>query len=365
MMSWVLVILGFSLLIVLHEAGHFFAAKATGMRVEKFFLFFGPKIWSVKRGETEYGIATIPAGGYVKISGMSPEDKLPPGEEHRGYYEMPVWKRIVVIGAGPAVNIALAFAILFVVLLTSSMGATPRIDEVLPKSPASGALEPGDRIIAIDGSRYANLSQDARVTAFRAEINNHGCAGPDKDGCIAATPARVKVERDGRVETVLVKPEYSAAAGRALMGFGFGGRPVDVSAGEAADKSSAFMWEVTTKTLTVFANLVDEEQRKEVSGVVGVSSVANETIDEFGATDALILLAVVSLSLGLINLFPFLPLDGGHIFWSLVEKVRGKPVPFSVMERAGAVGFVLVIMLFFLGLTNDIGRLTGEGFDVR
>ena len=125
------------------------------------------------------------------------------------------------------------------------------------------------------------------------------------------------------------------------------------------------MWEITTKTVTVFANLLDAEQRKEVSGVVGTSAVANETINEFGATEAFILLAVVSLSLGLINLFPFLPLDGGHIFWSLVEKVRGKPVPFSVMERAGAVGFVLVIMLFFLGLSNDIGRLTGEGFNVR
>jgi regulator of sigma E protease len=117
--------------------------------------------------------------------------------------------------------------------------------------------------------------------------------------------------------------------------------------------------------VTVFANLLDAEKRKEVSGVVGTSEVAHQTIDKFGATEAFVLLAVVSLSLGLINLFPFLPLDGGHIFWSLVEKVRGKRVPFAVMERAGAIGFVLVIMLFFLGLSNDIGRLTGEGFNVR
>ena len=85
----------------------------------------------------------------------------------------------------------------------------------------------------------------------------------------------------------------------------------------------------------------------------------------FSAREALTLLAVISLSLGLINLFPFLPLDGGHIFWSVVEKIRGRPVPFRVMERASAVGFVLVIMLFFIGLTNDIGRLTGQGFNVR
>jgi regulator of sigma E protease len=365
-MSWVLVILGFSLLIVLHEAGHFVAAKACGMRVEKFYLFFGPKIASVKRGETEYGIATIPAGGYVKISGMSPEDKLPPGEEHRGYYEMPVWRRIVVIGAGPAVNVALAFLILFLIGLSSATGGTQEIDQVLAKSPATGVLEPGDRLLAVDGSRYLNRDQNGRVEGFRAEVNTHGCAGGDQeDGCAAATPARLTIERDGRVETVLVRPEYSAVADRTLVGFGFGTEEVEIGVGEAADRASGFMWEVTTKTLTVFANLLDAEQRKEVSGVVGTSAVANETINEFGATEALILLAVVSLSLGLINLFPFLPLDGGHIFWSLVEKVRGKPVPFSVMERAGAVGFVLVIMLFFLGLSNDIGRLTGEGFNIR
>jgi regulator of sigma E protease len=167
------------------------------------------------------------------------------------------------------------------------------------------------------------------------------------------------------VHTVLVRPEYSAAANRALVGFGFGSHPVDISVSAAVDSSTGFMWEISTKTVSVFANLLDAEKRKEVSGVVGTSEVAQQTIDKFGATEAFLLLAVVSLSLGLINLFPFLPLDGGHIFWSLVEKVRGKRVPFAVMERAGAVGFVLVIMLFFLGLSNDIGRLTGEGFNVR
>jgi regulator of sigma E protease len=130
------------------------------------------------------------------------------------------------------------------------------------------------------------------------------------------------------------------------------------------ERSLDLMWRVTSGTVTVFARLFEEERRKEVSGVVGVGDVANQTL-EIGTERSLLLLGLVSLSLGLINLFPFLPLDGGHIFWSLVEKVRRKPVPFSVMERAGVVGFVLVIMLFFLGLTNDIGRLTGEGFNVR
>jgi len=98
--------------------------------------------------------------------------------------------------------------------------------------------------------------------------------------------------------------------------------------------------------------------------VVGVSKVAHDTILS-SLADAVVLLAVVSLSLAIVNLFPFLPLDGGHIFWAVVEKVRRRPVPFSVMERAGVVGFMLVIGLFLIGFTNDIGRLTGGGFDVR
>ena len=104
-MTWVLAFAGFAALIILHEFGHFTAAKATGMRVERFFLFFPPKLVSIKRGETEYGIGAIPLGGFVKITGMNPDEELPPEVAPRAYYHQPVWKRIVVIGAGPAVNI--------------------------------------------------------------------------------------------------------------------------------------------------------------------------------------------------------------------------------------------------------------------
>jgi len=363
-MSWVLVFLGFSLLIILHEAGHFFAAKATGMRVERFFLFFGPKLVSVKRGETEYGIAAIPAGGYVKISGMHPEDKLPPGEEHRGYYEQPVWKRIVVIGAGPAVNIVLAFAILFVLALGGDQ-PTRSVERVLPKTPAAAiGLRPGDEILAVDGSRYLHRNAEGRIEGFRQEIASHQCTGRQVDGCRAETPATLTLKRNGHIRSVAVRPEYDAGEGRAIVGFAYGEAPAHRGIGEAATKAGNLMWLVSSRTATVFARLFEDEKRKEVSGVVGVSDVAHQTIG-LGLEPALFLLALVSLSLGLINLFPFLPLDGGHIFWSLVEKVRGAPVPYRVMERAGALGFVLVIMLFALGLTNDIGRLTGEGFHVR
>jgi regulator of sigma E protease len=363
-MNWVLIFLGFSALIILHEAGHFIAAKATGMRVERFFLFFPPKLVSVKRGETEYGIGAIPAGGFVKITGMNPDEELPPEVEARGYYHQPVWKRIVVIAAGPAVNIVLAFVILFAVWWLAANQINQTVGEVVPGAPAAAVLQEGDEIVAVDGRRYPALSTERRLERFRDDIDSHRCAGGQVDGCRASTPVTLAVRRDGRVFTTTLRPEYDAAAERSLIGIRYGTEPADLGAGAAAGEAANMMWEVSTNTITVFANLLDSERREEVSGVVGVSDVANQTI-EIGTAEALMLLAVVSLSLGLINLFPFLPLDGGHIFWSLVEKVRRKPVPFSVMERAGAIGFVLVIMLFFIGLTNDIDRLSGEGFKVR
>ena len=124
------------------------------------------------------------------------------------------------------------------------------------------------------------------------------------------------------------------------------------------------MWFFTTKTVETIAGIFNAEKRKQVSGVVGSYEVTRQTI-ELSFERAIYLLAIISLSLGVINLFPFLPLDGGHIFWALAEKVRGRAIPFAVMERAGFIGFVLVIALFMIGFTNDIGRLTGEGFGVR
>jgi regulator of sigma E protease len=124
------------------------------------------------------------------------------------------------------------------------------------------------------------------------------------------------------------------------------------------------VWLVTRETGSVFGHLFEAKQRKQVSGIVGVSDVAHQAIG-LGVFPTLILLGLVSLSLGLINLLPILPLDGGHIFWSVIEKLRGRPVPLRVVERATVVGIALVAVLMFIGLSNDIGRLTGEGFHVR
>jgi regulator of sigma E protease len=363
-MSWLLVFLGFCLLIVLHEGGHYVAAKATGMRVEKFFLFLGPKLVSFKRGETEYGIAAIPLGGYAKISGMNPEEELPPEVEPRAYSRQPVWKRIVVVAAGPAVNIALAFAIFFIAFLFYSQRPTQAVGEVNGGAPAATVLRPGDRIRAVDGRSYPALGLDERLERFGKQVASHECPGRQVNGCKAATPVKLEVLRDGSVRTIFVRPEYDREYGRTLIGFSYADAPEDVGAGTALDRAADSMWLVTHRTASIVSRIFEAEQRKQLSSVVGISDVGHQTV-EVGVFPSLVLLAIVSLSLGLFNLLPILPLDGGHIFWSLLEKLRGKPVSLRVMERATVVGIALVVLLFFIGLNNDIGRLTGEGFNVR
>src|SRR5579862_1273104 len=153
-MSYLLAFLGIAALILLHEAGHFAAAKAVGMRVERFSLFFGPMLWSRRWGETEYGVAAIPLGGYVKITGMNPEEEIPEEARPRAYYNQPVWKRIVVILAGPVVNLVVAFAIIWGLTLQYGHFVTnDRVYSVIHPSAAAGILHPGDRIVSVDGVR--------------------------------------------------------------------------------------------------------------------------------------------------------------------------------------------------------------------
>jgi regulator of sigma E protease len=355
-LSWFLAFAGFAVLIILHEFGHFLAAKAVGMRVERFFLFFPPKVVSVTKGETEYGIGAIPLGGFVKITGMNPDDELEPDVAPRAYYHQPVWKRIVVIAAGPAVNVLIAFFVFFG-LAFGVTELTKQIGRIEPGSPAVGKLRPGDEIVAVDGIRGSGRR-------LARQVNRHRCPGTPTDGCVARSSATFTVRRDGRLRRIRIRPEYDAAIKRHRVGFSYALRDANPSIPEAARISTTFMWEVTSSTVSVIGKIFKAREREQISGVVGSYEVTRRAI-EFDSRRALLLLGVISLSLAVINLFPFLPLDGGHIFWSLVEKIRGRPVPFRVMERASALGFLLVIMLFAIGLSNDIGRLTGEGFQVR
>jgi regulator of sigma E protease len=365
--SWILAFVGFAALIILHELGHFAAAKAVGMRVERFALFFPPLVWKVRRGETEYAIGTIPLGGYVKITGMNPAEDIPPEVAHRAYFRQPVWKRVVVIAAGPLVNIVIAFAIFAGLFWANgTVEPPPRVAAVEPASPAAGALRPGDVIVAVDGKRPQGATLRAQQDFVVREIATHRCAGTPVEGCRAAQPVTLTVRRGGALQTVRIAPFYDARPGYKRMRIGFAPDGTVRPAGpvRAAELSGDQMWAITTGTVKAIAGVFNAEQRKQINGVVGSYEYTRQAFT-LSVTAALSLLGAISLSLGVVNLFPFLPLDGGHIFWALAEKVRGRAIPFGVMERAGFVGFALVIALFLIGFTNDLGTLAGDGFRLR
>jgi regulator of sigma E protease len=357
-MSYVLAFLGFVALIILHEGGHFVAAKAVGMRVERFSLFMGPLLVKFRRGETEYGIGPLPLGGYVRITGMNPNEEIPAEVLPRAYYNQPVWKRVVVILAGPFVNLLIAFGIVWALVLSSGqVVATTKVLQVVSGSPAASVLSPRDLVVSVDGVSGSE-------TAIRNQINKHPCAGPQVNGCLAATPARVVVRRDGHLLTVEIRPRYSAADNRPLIGVDFGTKQVPVGALKGASITATQLWTVTKQTVSVVVRLFQPQQRKQLHSIVYGYSATQQSFAT-STTQALWVLALISLSLAIINLFPFLPLDGGHVFWAVAEKLRGKRIPFEVMERAGVVGFALIVLVFVIGLTNDISTLSGPGISLR
>jgi regulator of sigma E protease len=370
--NWLITILGIMALIVLHELGHFAAAKAVGMRVERFSLFFPPKIVGIKRGETEYMIGAIPAGGYVKITGMNPEEieGLAPEVARRAYYNQVPWKRIVVILAGPGVNLLIAFLLFWGVLFAGSMngaltleGVNPGVQTLKPGTtavgavernmPATGMLRPGDRILTVDGHPV-----DVR-TAVEG-ISSHRCAGVLVEGCRARTAVAVTVRRQGRLVKLSVVPRYSKEVGRMLLGFQFAAPgPKSFGVLAAAGTSAREMWAMTTQTFSGLAKaLTSSKQRHQISSIVGISQVTEQAVAA-GPGRALVVIGYVSLVLAVLNLMPFLPLDGGHVLWAVAEKLRGRRVSLAAMWRFSSVGIALLLFLVVSGFTNDIGRLAG------
>jgi regulator of sigma E protease len=370
-MNWLITILGIMALIVLHEAGHFAVAKAVGMRVERFSLFFPPKLVGIKRGDTEYMIGAIPAGGYVKITGMNPAEieDLPPEIASRAYYTQAPWRRIVVILAGPGVNLLIAFVLFWVVLFGGSVNGaitlgeanpgvrtldspTTSVEAVLPATPAAGVLHVGDRILTVDGHRVsARTAVDA--------IASHRCVGSPTEGCRARTPVLLTVRRAGRVVGLSIVPRYSKEAKRMLLGFQFAVPVRTFGALAAAGASAREMWGMTTQTFKGLAKaLTSAKQRGQVSSIVGISQVTERAVAA-GPGKGLVVIGYVSLVLAVLNLLPFLPLDGGHVLWAVAEKLRGRRVSLTAMWRFSSVGIALLLFLVVSGFSNDIGRLGG------
>jgi regulator of sigma E protease len=273
---------------------------------------------------------------------------------------------VVVILAGPGVNILIAFVLFWAILFSGSLNGasalesinpavatlTPTVKAVERGQPAEGKLLPGDRIVSVDG-------RPATFTSTMEAVNVHRCAGPLVEGCRAATPVHLTVKRAGHDVSLSVYPRYNAHSKRMLIGFQFAAVAKRFGAATAATTSLSEMWHSTTQTLTGFVKaLTNSKTRGEVSSIIGIADVGHQTVAA-GTGYALVFLGYLSLVLAVINLFPFLPLDGGHVAWALAEKVRGKRVSLMAMYRYSSVGIILLLFLVINGVSNDVSRLTG------
>ena len=388
-MGFVAAIVGLALLILIHEAGHFFAARAVGMTPRKFYLGFGPPLVKTTRGKVEYGIGSLPLGGYVKIPGMSrpsPGDlkaTLPPdvrdahqvelarldaaiarndfddaraelaslrpliGEsrlvqelawslEPDAYWRQATWRRLVAIGAGPGINLLFAFLLFTGLFMISTTKGTNVIARVEAGSPAAAAgLHSGDRIVSVAGTR---VKPDDIAHAIR------GTNG---------TPFTLVVKRGSR--RVVVGPTHARLSdGVYRIGIAIEGRAGPGESPPAAAKDAlSLSWAVTADTVRGLGHLVTGRDTNNVSSSVGIVKAQSQAWRQ-GLRDFLSVLGLISLALALMNLIPVLPLDGGHIVLAVVEKLRGRTFAQAVYIRYSVVGLTLFAVLMYFGLRNDL-----------
>jgi regulator of sigma E protease len=401
-------ILGLALLILVHEAGHFYASLAVGLRPRRFYVGFPPPLVKKERNGIEYCLGAIPLGGFVTIPGMhrpiahdaerrfsaaisevpalagsvdrvkrslDAEDfagtpstldelegglrvaKLSPAARSSAekgltelrdalgpdaYWKAPTWKRLVAIGAGPAANILLTIVIFTLLYMTVAGQATTTIATIAPElepgvtSPAQSiGLMAGDRIVAINGE--AVKADDISATI----------------GDSAGAALVLTVVRNGK-ELELGPIAAQEVDGRYRLGLGLEGTslPFAQSVGQAFEVTGIVSLEIG-KSL---GRLVTGEGRDDVSSPIGITRASSDAVER-GAESYLWVLGLISLSVALLNLLPLLPLDGGHILFALIEGARGKFVRREIYERVSVVGLGVVLLLFFVGLTNDIGNL--------
>jgi regulator of sigma E protease len=402
-MTILVAIVGLGVLILVHELGHFLVSLGLGMRPRRFYIGFPPAIWKRTRNGIEYGVGAIPLGGFVKIPGMHrpypgdvdmglgrvlgdvpslqgaagrlrgalaaddhdaardslrvmrelvAERDLPPHvassvlkglddlEDALGpnaYWRAPTWKRVAAIAAGPAANILLALVLFTGLFMTSAGKATTTVEAVSAGSPAATAgLQAGDRIASIDGavvqaddiSRVISGSHGRRLTVVVV-----------REGSRVKLPATSARLRDGVYRL-----------GFMLSGEGL---PPLRAAGEALTLTG----QVTRDIGASLGRLVTGSGRDQISSPVGIVQGSSDAAKQ-GTESFLFVLGLISLSIALLNLLPLLPLDGGHIVFAIAEGIRGRAVRREIYERVSVVGIGLVLLLFVIGLSNDIGRLS-------
>lgn len=372
--------------IMIHEAGHFIAAKLLGFKATKFFIGFGPTVWSFQKGETEYGIKLIPAGGFVKIVGMNPYEDVAPEDEPRSYPNRPKWQRAIMIAAGPATHWPLAFIILAVTAMTigfptGEVTNTVAVVETTidgEETPASEAgLVPGDRIIAVDGAEVSTWQETRRAirqnagqpTTFRFVRD-----GEEQEVTVALGTA--VFDEEGRiVDYAPAGEELPAQAGQTAVGFlgvqpdqrfetmGFGEAMVD-SAAQTGRLTGFLVTQIGAPFTTVFngdlwsALSGDGPRQPEEApvGIVGAGRIAGETVERGMYTEFIGLMVGLTIFVGLINLLPLPPLDGGHLAVLAFEAITRKRVDIKKLIPVAAAVISFFVLLFFAVLYLDLAR---------
>ena len=355
--------------VMLHEFGHYLTARKFGMRVSEFFLGFGKRIWSFTRGETEFGLKAIPAGGYCRIEGMTPNDEMPAGEEGRAFFAASSLKKLIVLGAGSFAHFVLGFLLIFSIFFAVGYQAVlPEISKVTPQSAAAAAgFQADDRILTIDGQEVDNWATDSKKIA-------------QSEG----RELTFTVERDGQILTLTAKPQYLEEEKRYLLGVitkigierdGF--IPSIQNASKAswalARESVKSLFTLPTKVPQLIRQTFMGEERDPdgLVGVVGAARVSGEVVgsENLAGNQRLqtfiLIVASLNIFVGLFNLLPLLPLDGGHMavaiadeFRALFARIRKKPRPagidVNVLTPITMAVFVVLAVLTVILLVADI-----------
>ena len=357
--------------VMVHEFGHYITARKFGMRISEFFLGFGKRIWSFQRGETEFGLKAIPAGGYCKIEGMAPNDEMPEGEEGRAFYKASSAKKLIVLGAGSFLHFVLGFLLLF--LLFVGIGTNqvlPVISEVVSNSAAQAAgIQPGDEIVAINGKKVTEWYKD--VEAIRQS---------------QGAELTLDLNRDGELLTIVTNARLTDVDGtkRYVLGIindvGLKRSSVLLSVKNSAIVTKSFLTE-SVKSLAKLPEKVpalwgatvrgEERDANGLVGVVGVARVSGQAVGSDKLTPmerlATFVLIVASLNIFVVifNLLPILPLDGGHMAVAIADEIRaffarlrGRPRPapidVTVLTPITMVVFVVLATLTLLLLVADV-----------